>query len=207
MGALYYSVDGRLTDWNHAFSVIVEIFLDDLQQTLDGTPSPVVARLGLALAQVLVLLLHLSERGGQASDHAFVGDLAGVDIDEQTKVEDELIALVLGVGDDDGVAEDGVFAIGGVYGDIAIAEGLPRDDVLLEDVEVNERRASAALRGGNASRRGLCDNLWSFSFTSTRLCFLIGGGTFIYLLEERIWRKRCLGSWCSLLVTLLNAGE
>lgn len=164
-------MDGRLTNWNHAFTIIVEILLDNLQQALNGTPSPVVARLGLTLAQVLVLLLHLGECGGQASDHTFVGDLVGVDIDEQTKVEDELIALVLGVGDDDGIAEDGVFAIGRVYGNIAIAKGLPGDDVLLEDVEVDERRASAALRGGDTSWWRLCDNLWSFGFASTRPYF------------------------------------
>jgi hypothetical protein len=42
------------------------------------------------------------------------------------------------VGDDDGEAQDGVLAVGGVDGDEAVAEGLAGDDVFLEDVEVDE---------------------------------------------------------------------
>lgn len=60
--------------------------------------------------------------------------------------------------DDDGEAEDGVLAVGRVDGEVAVAKGLPRDDVLLEDVEVDERRFGAGARGGDAACGGLGDD-------------------------------------------------
>jgi hypothetical protein len=151
-----------LTDGNHALAVIVKILLDNLKQALNGPPSPIVGRLGLALAEVLVLLLHLGKGGGEAADDTLVRDLVNVGVDEQAKVEDELVALVLGVGDDDGEAEDGILAVGGVDGDVAVAKGLARDDVLLEDVKVDERRAGATFGGGDAAGGRLRNDLWSF---------------------------------------------
>lgn len=49
------------------------------------------------------------------------------------------------MGDNDGIAQDGVLAIGGVDGQVAVAEGLARDDVLLQDVEVDEGSFGRAL--------------------------------------------------------------
>lgn len=153
----------RRTDWNHALAVVVEIFLDNLEETLDGA-----ARIGgvigvnyggssgsiwglAAAAEVLVLLLHLGKGGGEAADDTLVGGVVDVGLDEEAKVEYELIAQILSVRDDDGVAEDGVFAVGRVDGDVAVAEGLARDDVLLQDVKVDEAGAGRVFRGGDAA--------------------------------------------------------
>jgi len=123
----------------------------------------VVERLALAAAQVLVLLLHLGKGDGEASYDMLKGGVVGVGLDEQAKVEDELVALVLCVGDDDGLPEDGVLAVGGVDGDEAVAKGLPGDDVLLQDVEVDERRARGGVRGRDASWGRLGDDLGAWA--------------------------------------------
>lgn len=142
----------KLTDGYHALAVVVEILLDNLEQTLNGPPTrqEILFSVGpaLALAQVLILLLHFAKDGGEAADDALVGDLVNVGLDEQAKVEDELVAHVLGVGDEDGVAEDGVLAVGRVDGHVAVAEGLAWDDVLLEDVKVDERSAAGCVGAG-----------------------------------------------------------
>lgn len=105
----------------------------------------------LAQAQVLVLLFHLGKSGGEAADDALVGGVVDVGLDEEAKVEDELIAQILSVRNDDGVAEDGVLAVGRVDGDVAVAKGLARDYVLVEDVKVDERRTGRVLGGGDAA--------------------------------------------------------
>lgn len=67
--------------------------------------------------------------------------MVDVGLDEEAKVEYEFIAQILCVGNDDGVAEDRVFAVWGVYCDVAVAKRLAGNDVFLEDVKVDERRA------------------------------------------------------------------
>lgn len=99
------------------------------------------------------MLLHLGKCSGETADDALVGGMVDVGLDEEAKVEDELIAQILSVRNDDGVAEDCVLAVGRVDGDVAVAKGLARDDVLLEDVKVDERRARRVVGDGDASRR------------------------------------------------------
>lgn len=161
----------ELADRNHALAVVVEILLDNLEQALNGAAGGAVVQLVLDLAEVLVLLLHLSKGGGEAADDALVGGVVDVGLDEEAKVEDELVAQVLVVGNDDGVAEDGVLAVGGVDGDVAVAKGLARDNVLLQDVKVDERRARARLGGGDASWGRLRDNLGAWN---RQRCYLAG---------------------------------
>ena len=55
--------------------------------------------------------------------------------------------------DENGIAEDSVFAVGSSDGDVAVAECLARNDVLLEDIEVDERTAGGGLVSG-------CDASW-----------------------------------------------
>ena len=115
----------------------------------------------LALTEVLSLLLHLAKSSRESAHDALVGHLVDVGLDEESKVEDELIAHVLGVRDDDRVPKDGVLPVGGVYGYVAVAEGLTGDDVLVQNVEVDERSAGCGrvAGGGDATRRRLGDNL------------------------------------------------
>lgn len=140
------------TDGNHALAIVVEILLDNLQQALNGT-----AGVGICLVngrgrndsalcvtpktQILVLLLHFGKGGGQATDDTLVSSVVDVGLDQKAKVEHEFIAQILCVGNDDGVAEDSVFAVWGVYCDVAVAKWLAGNDVFLEDVKVDERRA------------------------------------------------------------------
>ena len=78
--------------------------------------------------------------------------MVDVGVNEEAEVEDELIALVLGVGDDDGVAQDAVLGVGRVHGEVAVAEGLAGYDVLVEDVEVDQ--GGAGVRGRRRRVRG-----------------------------------------------------
>lgn len=160
-----------LTDRDHALAVVVQILLDNLQQALNRPPPDPLAILpdpGArpvdVAAQKLVLLLHLGERDGQAPHDALIGHLVAiVGLDDQAKVEDELVALVLWVGDGDGEAQDAVLGVRVVDGDVAVEEGLARDDVLLQHVKVEEaglaRRlllqggAGGAVEGHDAARR------------------------------------------------------
>lgn len=63
--------------------------------------------------------------------------------------------------DGHGEAQDGVLAVGRVHRDVAVEEGLPRDDVLLQHVEVEEAGFVVAGGGGggvhgdDAARWGL----------------------------------------------------
>jgi hypothetical protein len=66
--------------------------------------------------------------------------MVDIGVEDEAKVEDELVAQILCVGDDDGVAEDGVLAVRGVDGEVAVAKGLAGDDVLVQDVKVDEGR-------------------------------------------------------------------
>lgn len=133
-----------LTNWNHTLPVVIQVLLDNLQQTHDRPPSTVAIRaLCLTKAQVLVLLLHLGECLSQTPHDALIRCLVALRLHQQTKVEDELIAHVLGVRDDYRESQDSVLAVRGVDGDITVAEGFAGDDVLLQDVKVDERRSLA----------------------------------------------------------------
>ena len=140
-----------LTNGNHALAVVVEILLDNLEQTLNGSARGAVMQLVFHFTQILILLLHLGKSRGETANDALVGGGGDGCLDEQAKVEDELIAQILSVRDDDGVAENGVLSVGGVDGDVAVAKGLARDNVLLQDVKVDEGRARGCFRGGDAS--------------------------------------------------------
>jgi hypothetical protein len=83
--------------------------------------------------------------------------LVAFGLHQQAKVEDELIAHVLCMRNDHGEPQDSVFAVGRVDCDIAVAKGLAGDDVLLQDVKINERRA-LAVAGGDAAWRSLGDD-------------------------------------------------
>lgn len=185
-----------LTNWNHALSVVVQVLLDNLKQTPDRPPRTVAFRaLCLTEAQVLVLLLHLGECLSQAPHNALIRCLVALRLHQQAEVEDELIAHVLGMWDDHRESQDGVLAIGRVDGDIAVAEGLARDDVLLQNVEVDERRP-LAIRGGDAAWRSLSDDFGAWNEES---CLMLMDwhreSLRFYLLEGRIERRRCLESW------------
>lgn len=158
-----------LTHGNHALAVVVQVLLDNLQQALDGPPCLVVPEpVALALAEILILLLHLGKGGGEVPHHALVGSLVDIGLDEDAKVEDELVAEILGVGDDDGVAEHGVLAVGRVDGYVAVAKGLAGDDVFVEDVKVDEGLAcgEGCLGGGDASGRRLGDDFGAYGWLS-----------------------------------------
>lgn len=64
--------------------------------------------------------------------------MVDISVEDEAKVEDELVAQVLCMGDDDGVAEDGVLSIRSVDGEVAVAKCLAGDDVLVQDVKVDE---------------------------------------------------------------------
>ncbi|CAI6081355.1 unnamed protein product [Clonostachys chloroleuca] len=83
-------------------------------------------------------------------NHGFVGSLVDICLDKQTEVEDEFVPHILSVRDENGVPQDGVLALWAIYGDIAIAEGLARDDVLMKDVKVDKRgpRIAAGVAAG-----------------------------------------------------------
>lgn len=66
--------------------------------------------------------------------------MVDISIEDEAKVKDELVAEILCVGDDDGVAEDGVLSVRGVDGEVAVAKGLAGDDVLVQHVKVDEGR-------------------------------------------------------------------
>lgn len=90
-----------------------------------------------AQAKILILLLHLGKSRGEIPHHALVGSLVDISLDEDAEVEDEFIAQILGVGNNDREAEHGVLAVWGVDSDVAVAKGLAGDDVFLEDVKVD----------------------------------------------------------------------
>lgn len=177
---------GKHTNGYHALAVVIQILLDNLQQTRNRPPSRLLLR--AVAAQIRILLLHLSKRDSEPPHHALIGDLVAanaratpaimtaagtaaavadadaVALDDQAEVEDELVALVLWVGDGDGEAEHAVLAavVGGrgrVDGDVAVEEALARDDVLLQHVEVEEARLALRGRlGHDAAWRGLGDD-------------------------------------------------
>lgn len=147
-----------LTNWNHALSVVIQVLLDNLKQTHNRPPRAVAIRaLCLTKAQVLILLLHLGKCLSQTPHDALIRGLVALGLDQQAKVEDELIAHILWIPNDHGEPQDGVFAVGRVDCDIAVAEGLAGDDVLLQDVKVDERRP-LAVGGGDAAWRSLGDD-------------------------------------------------
>lgn len=93
-----------LTNWNHTLPVVIQVLLDNLKQTHNRPPRAVAIRaLCLAKAQVLILLLHLGKRLGQTPHDALIRCLVALSLDQQAKVEDELIAHILWIADDHGV--------------------------------------------------------------------------------------------------------
>lgn len=84
-----------------------------------------------------------------------------VGLDDQAEVEYELVALVLGIGDGHGKAQDAVLPIRISHRDIAVEEGFARNDVLLQHVEVEEARLTLrrVFDGHDAARRRLCHDL------------------------------------------------
>ncbi|CAG9989796.1 unnamed protein product [Clonostachys byssicola] len=117
---------------------------------------------------ILILLFHLRKGRSKPPYHGFVGSLVNICLDKQAEVEDEFVPHILSVRDENGVPQDGVLALWAIYGDIAIAEGLARDDVFMKDVKVDKRgpRIAAGVAAGcrrvdrcDAARRRLSDNL------------------------------------------------
>lgn len=149
-----------LTHGYHALAIIIQILLDNLQQALNRpTPSHLNDLLTITTAsirthfltaatrsesvnnvaaQVLILLLHLRKRDRQPSHHTFIRDLVDITLHHQPEIENELVALVLWIGNGNGEAEHRVFGVWVVDGDVAVEEGVARDDVLLQDVKVEE---------------------------------------------------------------------
>jgi hypothetical protein len=169
---------GNRTNRDHALPVVVEILLDDLQQRLDRPPGVVLittttttnatntaATINI-LAQIPALLLHLGERDSQPAHDALVGHLVDIALDDQAEVEDELVAVVARARDGHGEAQHKVLAFRVGHGDVAVAEGLARDDVLLQHAEVEQRRLGGAVgaagagpgngNGHDAARWALC---------------------------------------------------
>lgn len=91
---------------------------------------------GLVLAEVLILFLQLAECGGKTADNGLIGELVDIGLDDKAEVEDELVAEILGVCDDNWIAKDGVFTVGGVDGHITVAERLAGDYIFLQNIEV-----------------------------------------------------------------------
>ena len=139
-------VRGRLTNRNHALSVVIQILPHYLQQPFHAPPTlrlrnnPAGLALHLLPAQVAILHLHLGKRHGQPPHDPLVGHAVDVCFQHDTKVEDELVPDILVVGDEYGVAQDDVLAVGVGGGHEPVDKGLARDDVRLQDVEVEDRR-------------------------------------------------------------------
>jgi hypothetical protein len=97
------------------------------------------------------------------------------------------------------VAKNGVLSVGGVDGDVAVAKGLARDNVLLQDVKIDEGRACACFGGGDAPWGRLRDYFGACANGLVIRSSFYGAiirsyRERVYLLEGRIWRKRCLVS-------------
>lgn len=58
-----FDLTHELTNWYHALSIVVEVFLDDLQQALNRSPRAIPSTLAIA-AKILILLLHFGKRHG-----------------------------------------------------------------------------------------------------------------------------------------------
>ncbi|CAH0029660.1 unnamed protein product [Clonostachys rhizophaga] len=102
---------------------------------------------------ILVLLFHFRKGRSKPPNHGFVGSLVDICLDKQAEVEDEFVPHILSVRDENGVPQDGVLALWAIDGDIAIAEGLARDDVLMKDVKVDKRGPRIAAGVGAGCRR------------------------------------------------------
>lgn len=169
-------VDGvGVVNGDHALAVVVEVFPDDLQQSLYGAASTkvVISCRGAVAhgsrgnqptaqgAQVLVLLLELGKCDGQATDDTLVrqlvcGGQAGVD--DEAKVEDELVAVVFWVEDGYWKPQDAALAVRVPHRHVPVKKGLARDDVLLQHVKVEERCLCGSLRRDDAAGRTLGDD-------------------------------------------------
>lgn len=93
--------NGKLTNGNHTLIIIIQILSDDLQQSTNTLSTTLTFH-----TQVLILYLHFAEGIGQSSHDSFVR--LGVELirHHNSEVEHEFIALILLVGDVDGVAYD-----------------------------------------------------------------------------------------------------
>lgn len=137
-------VRARLTDRDHALPVVIQVLPHNLQQPLNPPPPipPLLApvphpRISPLLAtQIPILDLHLAKQNRQPPHDPLKRPAVAPLLDHNAKVEHELVARVLLVRDEDGVADDDVLARGVGGGHEAVAEGLAGDDVGLEVVEV-----------------------------------------------------------------------
>lgn len=123
-----------LTNWNHAFVVIVEVLSDNLNQ--GGNRAPVSRLVAAFFTQKLVLDLHLSESARQPSDNGFIWNFVNLNTDDYTKVEHKLISLVLLVIDTNRVTKDPVSVVRITDGDISVAKCLPGNDILCNRLKV-----------------------------------------------------------------------
>ena len=130
----------------------------------------------LVSAEVGCLFFHFGKGGSEAADDALVGNVVGVEVgigvmvglvwvrrvgwgvDDEAKVENEFVAVITLIRDRYGEAQNAVFPLGIRHSDEAVAKGLARDDVLLHDAEVEERRFVDAGDGYDASWRTLRDD-------------------------------------------------
>lgn len=137
-------VRARLTDRNHALPVVIQVLPHNLQQPLNPSPPipPLLAPVPnppispLLATQVPVLDLHLPKRNRQPPHDPLKRPAVAPLLHHDAKVEHELVARVLLVRDEDGVADDDMLARGVGRRHEAVAEGLAGDDVGLEMVEV-----------------------------------------------------------------------
>lgn len=105
--------------------------------------------------------------------------------------------------DDNRVTENRELSIGRVDGQIAVAEGLAGDNVLMENVKVDEGRFCRVCDGSDAAGWRLSDYFRACEETCQCLDGMNGCEERLYPLGGRIWRRRCLGSWWALIHTLL----
>lgn len=119
------------------------------------------------------MFFHFRESGGQAPDDALVGGLVNVFVrvagDDQTKVEDEFVAVVAWAGDGHGEAEDRIFAVGVVDSDEAVAKCFAGDDVFLEDIEIEKGGLVEASDGDDAAWWALGYNLGALEYLLERV--------------------------------------
>jgi len=126
--------------------VIVEVFHQHLTQSIDLCPdatldwsNDVSFELSFLDGKHGSLFFEISKQPGELADDSLVTVHAGILVDDQSKVEDELVPVILfGVDDAYRMADDAETI--GANGDELVAEFLPRDDVVRDGSEVEQRR-------------------------------------------------------------------